>query len=361
MGMDIGGIDHVEFYVEDARKYALYMCTAFGFRICGQSGPETGQPDHHSLLLRQGGIEVLLTSALTSTHPAAAFVDQHGDGVANIAFEVTDAAGAFATAVERGAVPVEQPAVHSKDGTEVVTASVVGFGDVGHRFVQRTGDRDAWLPGVMDMFAPDPDEGEHLLSTVDHAAVCLPVGTLRPTVAFYEEVFGFSQIFEEFIEVGSQAMDSKVVQSQSGKVTFTLIEPVAGKEPGQINTFLARHGGAGVQHVALLCDDIVETVAVLEKRGVNFLNTPGSYYDRLHERFTHSELEVADLRRTNVLIDEDHWGQMFQIFTQSEHERKTYFWEVIDRRGARTFGSGNIKALYEAVARETPQPDTARS
>lgn len=350
--MDIGAVDHVEFYVGDAQQSAFYLCTAFGFRICGQAGPETGQPHHRSLLLRQGGIEVVLTSALSPAHPAAEYVARHGDGVPNIAFEVTDATKAFELALERGATPVEQPAVHSKDGTEVVTASVLGFGDVAHRFVQRSGDREQFLPGVMDIIAPDPDEGEHLLSTVDHAAICLPAGQLRPTVAFYEKVFGFSQIFEEFIEVGTQAMDSKVVQSPSGKVTFTLIEPVADREPGQIDNFLARHGGAGVQHLALLCDDIVGTVQTLENRGVKFLQTPGSYYDQLQERFASMNLQVEDLRRTNVLIDEDHWGQVFQIFTQSQHVRKTFFWEVIDRHGARTFGSGNIKALYEAVARE---------
>ncbi|MGJ5752698.1 4-hydroxymandelate synthase [Streptomyces puniciscabiei] len=350
--MNIGAVDHIEFYVGDAQQSAFYLCTAFGFRICGQAGPETGQADHRSLLLRQGGIEVVLTSALNPTHPAASYVMQHGDGVANIAFEVDDATRAFELAVERGAVAVEQPTVHSKDGTEVVTAAVLGFGDVAHRFVQRTGDRKQFLPGVMDIIAADPEAGEELLSTVDHAAICLPAGQLRPTVAFYEHVFGFSQIFEEFIEVGSQAMDSKVVQSPSGKVTFTLIEPVTDRQPGQIDTFLARHGGAGVQHVALLCDDIVGTVQTLEQRGVTFLQTPGSYYDQLKERFERSELAIEDLRRTNVLIDEDHWGQVFQIFTQSQHVRKTYFWEVIDRHGARTFGSGNIKALYEAVARE---------
>ncbi|MFG2820343.1 4-hydroxyphenylpyruvate dioxygenase [Kitasatospora sp. NPDC048365] len=350
--MDIGAVDHIEFYVGDAQQSAFYLCTAFGFRICGQAGPETGQADHRSLLLRQGGIEVVLTSALNPTHPAASYVMQHGDGVANIAFEVGDAARAFALAVERGAVAVEPPTVHSKDGTEVVTAAVLGFGDVAHRFVQRTGDRKQFMPGVMDIIAADPEAGEELLNTVDHAAICLPAGQLRPTVAFYEHVFGFSQIFEEFIEVGSQAMDSKVVQSPSGKVTFTLIEPVTDRMPGQIDTFLARHGGAGVQHVALLCEDIVETVQTLEQRGVTFLQTPAAYYDQLNERFESPDLQVEDLRRTNVLIDQDHWGQVFQIFTQSQHVRKTYFWEVIDRHGARTFGSGNIKALYEAVARE---------
>ncbi|MFD4953128.1 4-hydroxyphenylpyruvate dioxygenase [Streptomyces sp. NPDC058451] len=350
--MNIGAVDHVELYVGDAQQSAFYLCTAFGFRVRGQAGPETGRADSRSLLLRQGGIDIVLTSALTPDHPAAQYVSRHGDGVAGIAFEVTDAAKAFETAVERGATAVEEPVVHSRSGTEVVTATVLGFGDVAHRFVQRTGDRDDFLPGTMDIFAADPDESAQLLHTVDHAAICLPAGELGPTVAFYEKVFGFSQIFEEFIEVGEQAMDSKVVQSPSGKVTFTLIEPVTGRQPGQIDTFLARHGGAGVQHLALLTDDIVTTVPAMEERGVTFLETPGAYYDELSQRLDEPDLRMEDLRRTNVLVDQDHWGQVFQIFTQSMHVRKTFFWEVIDRHGARTFGSGNIKALYEAVARE---------
>ncbi|PAZ17388.1 4-hydroxyphenylpyruvate dioxygenase [Streptomyces sp. SA15] len=350
--MNIGAVDHIEFYVGDAQQSAFYLCTAFGFRVRGQAGPETGLRDRRSLLLSQGGVDIVLTSPLTIEDRAAGYVARHGDGVANIAFEVTDAAQAFATAVERGATPVEQPAVHSRCGTEVVTASVLGFGDVAHRFVQRTGGREDFLPGVMDIFADDPDVSEQLLHTVDHAAICLPAGELGSTVAFYEKVFGFGQIFEEFIEVGDQAMDSKVVQSPSGKVTFTLIEPVTDRRPGQIDGFLARHGGAGVQHLALLTDDIVATVPAMEARGVKFLETPDTYYDELIERLGRPELGIEDLRRTNVLVDQDHWGQVFQIFTQSMHVRKTFFWEVIDRHGARTFGSGNIKALYEAVARE---------
>ncbi|MET7900595.1 4-hydroxyphenylpyruvate dioxygenase [Streptomyces sp. NPDC005336] len=350
--MKIDGIDHAEFYVGDAQQWAFYLCTVFGFRLAGQAGPETGLTGQRSLLLRQGGTRVLLTSALTPDHPAAEYVRRHGDGVATLAFEVSDAQQAYETVVERGAVSVEKPVVHSRCGTKVVTASVLGFGDVAHRFVQRTGDGDEFLPGLMDMFTDDPEQAEPLISVVDHAAVCLPAGQLDETVSFYEEVFGFSQIFEEFIEVGEQAMNSKVVQSPSGKITFTLIEPVTDRRPGQIDDFLARHGGAGVQHLALLTDDIVSTVGALEDRGLTFLSTPGSYYDELKRRLGRTDVGMEDLRRTNVLVDSDHWGQVFQIFTRSMHVRQTYFWEVIDRHGARTFGSGNIKALYEAVERE---------
>ncbi|MGW0334182.1 4-hydroxyphenylpyruvate dioxygenase [Streptomyces sp. NPDC003011] len=361
--MDIQGIDHVEFNVGDAQQAAFYLCTAFGFRVCGQAGPETGLKEHRSLLLRQGGIQLLLTSALTPRTSVADHVSRHGDGVANIAFGTTDARKAFNEAVQRGAAPITPPAEYTLGDARVVVAEIAGFGDVTHRFVERHGlaatpateggvAPQEFMPKTMDMFAPDPEDAGELLSLVDHAAICLPAGELDPTVRFYEEVFGFRQIFEEHIEVGEQAMNSKVVQSPSEQVTFTLIEPDATRRPGQIDDFLARHGGAGVQHLAFLTDDIVTTVHTLEGQGVRFLRTPGSYYDALEERFGRTDLETAALRSSNVLVDRDHWGEVFQIFTQSMHVRHTYFMEVIDRHGARTFGSGNIKALYAAVERE---------
>ncbi|MBA0052650.1 4-hydroxyphenylpyruvate dioxygenase [Streptomyces sp. AJS327] len=350
--MNIEGIDHVEMYVGDARQSAFYLRTAFGFRLAGEAGPETGVPDSRSLLLVQGGLRLVLTSALTWEHRAAEYVRAHGDGVANIAFAVTDAAGAYQTAVARGATPVEEPTEHRGGGERVVTATVGGFGDVVHRLVQRDPDGVRFLPGSMATLPRDPEESTELVDVLDHVAVCLPAGELAPTVAFYETVFGFSQIFEEMIEVGEQAMDSKVVQNSAANATFTLIEPVTSRKPGQIDEFLERHGGAGVQHLALLVDDIVTAVDTLEQRGVRFLDTPDSYYKELEDRLGRPEVAIDELRRTNVLVDQDHWGQVFQIFTQSMHVRRTFFWEVIDRHGARTFGSGNIKALYEAVARE---------
>lgn len=355
--MDIHGIDHVEFYVGDAQQSAFYLCTAFGFRLSGQAGPETGLTGQRSLLLRQGGVQLLLTSALTPDHPVADYVSRHGDGVACIAFGTSDARGAFAEAVDRGATSVAGPAEYARGDSRTVTAEVAGFGDVVHRFVERNGPRDGglpeqFLPGAMDMLVRDPERGEDLLSVVDHVAVCLPAGELDVMVDFYREVLGFAQIFEEHIEVGEQAMNSKVVQSPSTQVTLTLIEPDRTRDPGQIDQFLARHGGAGVQHLACLTEDIAAAVRVFEGRGVQFLQTPGNYYDALEERLGSTDLRIGVLRETNVLVDRDHWGEVFQIFTRSMHVRQTYFMEVIDRHGARTFGSGNIKALYQAVERE---------
>ncbi len=345
-------IDHVEFYVGDAQQSAFYLCTAFGFRLCGQAGPETGLAGQRSLLLRHGRIRLVLTSALTEDHPAARYVSRHGDGVARIAFATPDATALFHDTVAKGARAVAEPKEYAKRGDRVVVAEVGGFGDVTHLLVERHAPDEVFLPGAMDLLAPDPDRGDDLLDVVDHAAICLPAGQLDATVDFYRRTFGFEQIFEEHIEVGAQAMNSKVVQSRSEDITFTLIEPDTSRSPGQIDDFLARHGGAGVQHLAFLTDDIIGAVRTFESRGVRFLSTPDSYYEGLERRLGKTDLGVQAMRETNVLVDRDHWGEVFQIFTQSMHVRRTYFMEVIDRHGARTFGSGNIKALYQAVERE---------
>jgi 4-hydroxymandelate synthase len=348
--MEITGIDHVEFYVADALQHAAHFRTGFEFRVGGQGAPETGLVDQRSVLLSQGAVQLVLTSGVTSDHPAAEYVERHGDGVAVIALSTDDAEHAFAEAVRRGAIALEPPREHVGAEETVVTAAVSAFGDVAHRFVSRHGVGGQFLPGAIEMVPGTPDGG--LLRSLDHVAVCLPAGALASTVDRYRQVFGFAEIFHEHIEVGDQAMDSKVVQSSSGGVTLTLIEPDSSRQLGQIDDFLVAHGGAGVQHLAFLTDDITAAVRRCERRGVTFLRTPGSYYDHLAERLGEIDLPVDVLRETNVLVDRDHAGQLFQIFTRSTHPRRTFFLELIDRHGARTFGSGNIKALYEAVERE---------
>ncbi|MFI7673541.1 4-hydroxyphenylpyruvate dioxygenase [Actinophytocola sp. NPDC049390] len=354
--MNLNGIDHIELYVGDARQAAFYYCTAFGFRLRGQGGPETGLKGQRSLLLTQGDVRMVLTSPLVADHPAAEFVRRHGDGVAVIALEVDDAESAFGELVHAGAAAVSAPARYAEGDAVVTTAEVLGFGDITHRLVQRTGPRTEFLPGVFLMSATndadDTGDAAPLLELIDHFAVCVPAGQLDSTVKHYEEVFGFSQIFEEYIEVGAQGMSSKVVQSPSKLITLTLIEPDTSRERGQIDDFLAWHGGAGVQHVAFTTDGITDTVRALAARGVRFANTPPTYYDALADRVPDLAVPVADLRDAGVLVDTDHWGQLLQIFTESMHVRRTLFLEIIERRGALTFGSGNIKALYEAKNRE---------
>ena len=350
--MNVLDIDHVELYVGDARQMAYYLCTAFGFRICGQGGPETGLAGQRSLLLRQGGVQILLTSALTADHPVAEYVSRHGDSVAVIAFGTDDVEQTFAAAVAAGAAPVTQPRRYARGDATVVVATVSGFGDVVHRLVRREGPAGEFLPGPIEMIAADPESGDELLQVIDHVAVCLPAGELEPTVRYYQNVFGFAQIFTEYIEVGEQGMESQVVQSPSGGVTFTLLQPDLRRRAGQIDDFLTWHGGAGVQHVAFRTGDIVGAVRTFGRRGVGFAATPASYYDVVRDWLDPRDADVAALRELGVLVDRDHWGLMFQIFTQSMHVRRTLFFELIERHGARTFGTSNIKALYEAKERE---------
>jgi 4-hydroxymandelate synthase len=358
--MNILGIDHVEFYVGDARQTAYYLCTAFGFRPVGQGGPETGLTGQRTLLLRHGDIHLLLTSGLVPEHPATEYVARHGDGVAVVAFGVADAAETFTEVVVRGATAIASPRGYG-DGTDRVTVALVsGFGDVGHRLVQRSAvDGPFWperiepIPaGAVGIAGTTGGAGGALLDSIDHAAICVPAGELAATARFYRDVFGFTEIFAEYIEVGGQGMDSRVVQSPSGGVTFTLIEPDPTRHAGQIDDFLRWHAGAGVQHLAFRTNDIVTAVNTLTERGVGFLRTPASYYDALEARIGPVDLPIGALRESGILVDRDHWGLMYQIFTQSMHVRRTLFLEIIERHGALTFGSNNIKALYEAKQRE---------
>ena len=350
--MNILTIDHVEFFVGDARQTAYYFCTAFGFRIVGQAGPETGRPGSRTLHLRHGDIDLLLTTGLEHSHPATEYVARHGDGIAVVAFAVQDAACAFAEAVQRGATAITEPRRYAHD---VVTAVVSGFGDVTHRLVERPAGAPFW-PDVVLPVETAPTEPERLIDVLDHAAICVPAGSLDDTVAYYTRVFGFTEILTEYIEVGGQAMASKVVQSASGGVTFTLLEPDPSRATGQIDDFLTWHAGAGVQHLAFRSDDILTAVTTFASRGVGFLSSPGSYYDALEDRIGAVDLPVKELRDAGILVDRDHGGELYQIFTQSMHVRRTLFLELIERHGALTFGSSNIKALYEAKERELSAP-----
>jgi 4-hydroxymandelate synthase len=358
--MHVHGIDHVEFYVADAHQAAAELCASFDFRLHGLLGPESGRTDSDSILLRHGGIDILLTAGLAADHPAAEYVQRHGDGLATIALATDDPDAALTEAVVLGAVPLPPAAPVSATNRVRVAA----FGDVTHAFV-RPGELAARLAGTTGGWASGPAaapggaappagpaESPALLAAIDHVAACVPAGELAATTHFYARVLGFRRIFEEYIEVGNQAMNSQVMQSASGEVTLTLLEPDPQRRPGQIDDFLAKHGGAGVQHLAFRTDDIATTVRALSGRGVGFLSTPGDYYDELERRLGPVGVPLATLRELDVLVDRDEAGELFQIFAQSTHPRRTFFFEVIERLGARTFGSANIKALYQAVERE---------
>ncbi|MEN3539932.1 4-hydroxyphenylpyruvate dioxygenase [Microbispora sp. ZYX-F-249] len=336
-------VGHIEFYVDDAGAAADRLFGGFGF----ERTTLPGRPGWcRSLLLTGGRIRLVLTEALSPEHPAAAYVERHGDGVADIALRVPDVAAAFAEATRRGARAVTPP---EGDG-DAVTARIEGSGGVVHTFVQGVPDTGPALPGRGG--AP---------AEVDHFAVCVEPGRIDDTVEFYRRVLGFELVFTEHVVVGSQAMTTKVVQSGSGGVTLTLIEPDVTRVSGHIDDFLRDHGGAGVQHIAFTVPDIVAAVGTLASRGVEFLPTPAAYYRLLPERLEPLRHRVEELRRLNILVDEDHDGQLFQIFTRSTHPRGTYFSELIERIGAKTFGSGNIAALYTAVElqRETGEAEEA--
>jgi 4-hydroxymandelate synthase len=351
--MNILDFDHIELYVGDAIAAARSLAAAYGFRVYGHGGPETGLPEQRSVLVGQGGIRVLLTSGLHKDHPASQFVARHGDGVAVTAFRTDSAATAYTDAVAAGGSGLRLPSTYENDESCVVTAEVAGFGDVVYRFVERQGSAAQFQPGVIEMEPGAADgSGDDLLRIIDHAAVCVPAGELDLTIAFHEQVLGFAVTFQEYIEIGGQAMMSKVVQSPSGGVTFTILQPDLTRQAGQIDDFLSWHGGAGVQHVAFQTRDIVHAIQTFTGRGVEFAVTPSSYYDMLSARLGATDIAVDALRPLGILVDRDHWGQMYQIFAKSTHIRRTYFLEVIDRHGARTFGTSNIPALYAAKERE---------
>lgn len=336
------GIDHVEIYVGNLESAAFGWMDEYDFAVATTDR----SVDHRSVTLRQGPIRLVLTEPTSDRHPGAAYLQTHGDGVADIALSTSDVAAAFEAAVRGGAEPLREPGRHTAANRPgpAVTATIGGFGDVVHTLVPRD-ETDVLPKGGRRRTEVD-------LLGIDHFAVCLTAGDLGPTVGFYEHALGFRQIFEEHIVVGAQAMNSTVVQSASGAVTLTLIEPDTSADPGQIDDFLKEHHGPGIQHIAFSSGDAVRAVQELSRRGVEFLKTPGTYYDLLGERITLETHSLDDLRATNVLADEDHGGQLFQIFTASTHPRHTIFFEIIERQGAGTFGSANIKALYEAVELE---------
>ncbi|MFG2168870.1 4-hydroxyphenylpyruvate dioxygenase [Micromonospora chersina] len=311
-------IGYVELYVGDLNSSLDYFIDALGFVETAR----TVGAGIESVRLAQGSFRLRV-----STGPAtAAFVDGHGDGIADIALVCDDVAATRDQAVSAGARILPGGAVS-------------GFGDVRHTLLPGDATGTTQVPGG-------------LIRELDHVAVCVDATTLASSVQFYVDGFGMEVYSSEYLEIGGQAMDSVVVRSPSGGVTFTILEPDPTKNVGQIDAFLERNSGAGVQHLAFLVDDIVSVVRHYQTRGVEFLSTPGSYYDVLTERLGEMGEEIADLRSANVLADRDEWGYLLQLFSRSPYERNTLFYELIQRRGARGFGSANIRALYEAVERD---------
>ena len=343
-------LDHVGLAVGDLTRARVWWTDHYGMRLYAGPAPSAEPVGIPMIFLGRADIRLLLTEAGSGDHPAAVYTRRHGDGVCDIALGTSDAAAAYREALRRGATAVFPPRL--QDG--MVTASIVGFGDVTHTFIQRLPSTDAHaLPGLVPSAeSPVSTEESTGLRTIDHFAACLEAGQLLPAVAYYEQVLDFRTVFTERIIVGRQAMNSMVVQSLSGTVTLTLLEPDPSHDSGQIDQFLKDHDGPGIQHIAFAADDLTREVSGMGATGVEFLRTPGAYYDQLPQRLIPVRHSVERLRELSVLVDQDQDGQLFQIFTRSVHPRGTLFFEIIERVGARTFGSSNIKALYSAVEAE---------
>lgn len=349
--LNLKGYDYIEFYVGNALQAAHFYRTAFGFTHTAYAGLETDVRDRVSYVLEQRNIRLVLTSPLRGDGPIAAHIARHGDGVKDIAFRVGNSAKAFEETVKRGARPVMEPTVYEDKTGRIVKSAIGVYGDTIHSFIERHEYEGTFLPGFVP-FARNSISINTGFSAVDHVAVSLQAGDLDQWVGFYRDVMGFHESHTEDVETEYSAMNSKVVQNSTGKVKFPLVEPSASKRRSQIDEYLEFYQGAGVQHVALLTGDIVQTVSALRSMGHQFLRTPETYYESLTDRVGSINEDLDELRHLNILVDRDQWGYLMQIFTKPVQSRPTVFMEAIQRKGARGFGSGNIKALFQALERE---------
>ncbi len=350
----IKGTDHIEFYVGNAKQAAHYYQSAFGFELVAYAGPETGLRDRASYVLQQGKIRFVLTSALSPEHEIAHHVHLHGDGVKVLALWVDDAEQAYYTALERGATPASPPQTFEDEFGTVTLASIHTYGDTWHTFVERNNYRGAFMPG----FQPRRSE-LHVepigLKYVDHCVGNVELGMMNKWVQFYQDVMGFNLLVtfdDKDISTEYTALMSKVVSNGNGYIKFPINEPAQGKKKSQIEEYLDFYRGAGVQHIAVATDDILHTVGELRRRGVEFLYVPDTYYETVPERVGTINEDIEDLRRLNILVDRDDEGYLLQIFTKPVQDRPTVFYEIIQREGARSFGKGNFKALFESIERE---------
>ncbi len=348
--MPLHGIDHVELYVGNAAQAAYYFVHAFGFELVAYAGLETGSRDKVSHVLRSGRIRLVLSGALASDSPIAAHHHKHGDGVKVIALGVPSAEDAFREATSRGAQAVTEPHEISDAHGTVKLASIATYGETIHTFVERGAYDGPFLPGYEARSAGEPTG---MLLGIDH--IVGNVEDMNPWVKFYEDVFGMREMIhfsDKAISTEYSALMSKVVTNGSGSVKFPINEPADAKRKSQIEEYLEFYEGPGAQHMALATRDIIGTVAELRRRGVPFLDIPDAYYDEVPDRVPEVAPQLADLREQGILVDRDDDGYMLQIFTKPIGDRPTVFIEVIERHGAKGFGNGNFKALFEALERE---------
>jgi 4-hydroxyphenylpyruvate dioxygenase len=353
--MPLHGIDHVELWVGNALHASYFLTRAFGFTETAYQGLETGTRDHVSHVVEQGRIRLVLTGTLHSDTEIARHHAKHGDGAKVIALSVPDVDHAYREATSRGATGLQEPHDLTDEHGTVRIADIAAYGEAIHRFVDRSGYDGPFLPGFHAVPSRQGDSTEPMLLTIDHIVGNVELGAMVQWVEYYERVFGMTEMIhftDEAISTEYSALMSKVVTTGDGRVKFPINEPAEGKRKSQIDEYLEFYEGPGAQHVALTTRDIVGTVEYLNALGVEFLRTPDSYYDEVPDRVGEINESIVDLKRLGILVDRDDEGYLLQIFTKPIGDRPTMFFEIIERHGARGFGEGNFKALFEAIERE---------
>jgi len=353
--LPINGTDFIEFYVGNAKQAAHFYKSAFGFQSEAYAGPETGVRDRASYVLRQNKIRLIFTSALRSDHPISEHVKKHGDGIKILALWVDDAYKSYEETIKRGAKSYQEPQTHNDEFGEVRTAGIYTYGETVHLFVERKNYRGPFMPGYEkwnSSYAPE----ETGLLYVDHCVGNVGWNRMNEAVQWYQDVMGFVNILsfdDKQINTEYSALMSKVMSNGNGYVKFPINEPAEGKKKSQIEEYLEFYEGEGVQHAALETKDIIQTVTALKARGVEFLSAPPeAYYEMLPERVGQIKEDIEALEKLGILVDRDEEGYLLQIFTKPIQDRPTFFFEIIQRRGAQSFGAGNFKALFEAIEKE---------
>jgi 4-hydroxyphenylpyruvate dioxygenase len=353
--MPLLGWDYIELWVGNAKQAAYFYEHAMGFSRTAYSGPETGVRDRASYVLEQGDIRLVVTSAVREESDITKHHARHGDGVKDIALTVPDATEAYRQAVQRGARGVAEPKRQEDEFGTIETSAIATYGDTIHTFVDRKHYSGPFKPGYVSVSSNGHAQSGIGLLNVDHIVGNVELGRMNDWVEYYERVFGMTEMIhfsEDDISTEYSALMSKVMADGEGKIKFPINEPAEGKRKSQIEEYLEFYGGAGAQHIALASENIVKTVEALKERGVLFLDTPDAYYEDVGDRVGEIDEDWADLRKHKILADRDDDGYLLQIFTKTAQDRPTMFFEVIERHGARGFGDGNFKALFEAIERE---------
>ena len=352
--LPLNGTDYVEFYVGNAKQAAHYYKTAFGFQSVAYAGPETGVKDRVSYVLVQNKLRFVLTTSLLPDTEIARHVAKHGDGVKVLALWVDDARSAYEETVKRGATPYLEPVTEKDEFGEVVRSGIHTYGDTVHLFIERKNYEGLFMPGFKE-WKTNYNPTDTGLLYVDHCVGNVGWNEMNTWVGFYERVMGFRNLIsfdDSDISTEYSALMSKVMSNGNGRVKFPINEPAEGKKKSQIEEYLDFYGGPGVQHVAIATNDIVKTVTELQNRGVEFLTVPPVYYETLLDRVGKIDEEIAPLQKLGILVDRDDEGYLLQIFTKPIQDRPTVFFEIIQRKGAQSFGKGNFKALFESIERE---------